>query len=208
MNKQNKILLGMLAFIVACTIGYALFSESINITGTATAKGDFNLTTTCQPGFISGGSLSIPDVLEPLGLVGIGPKEGGYHNDSCSVVDDKVTINTVFKYPSAMRMFTIKITNSGSIPVKIVDFSETSKHYVNDVLQEGPTGNYKTSFIFLGVYNLDGTMANQETFILKYNESAYVYYLSFWDSADTNNDNLERKTIGNVELMFEQVTAD
>ena len=48
MNKNNKILVGILTFVVVCVIGYALFSDNINVTGTATAQGQFLLDTTCQ----------------------------------------------------------------------------------------------------------------------------------------------------------------
>ena len=53
MNKSNKILLVVFSFIVVCVIGYALFSENITVTGTATAQGTFDTTVTCQTGILS-----------------------------------------------------------------------------------------------------------------------------------------------------------
>ena len=38
MNKQNKIIVGVVALILALTIGYAVFSQSLNIKGTAKAE--------------------------------------------------------------------------------------------------------------------------------------------------------------------------
>ena len=35
MNKNNKLLIGMLTFVVVCVVGYALFSENITVTGSA-----------------------------------------------------------------------------------------------------------------------------------------------------------------------------
>ena len=35
MNKNNKILIAVLAFVLVCVVGYALFSENITVTGTA-----------------------------------------------------------------------------------------------------------------------------------------------------------------------------
>ena len=46
MNKSNKLLIGILAFVVVCVIGYALFSETITVTGTAMAKGNFDIKVT------------------------------------------------------------------------------------------------------------------------------------------------------------------
>ena len=48
MNKKNKILVGCLALLLVLSVGYALFSETIEINGTATAKGDFDITYTCS----------------------------------------------------------------------------------------------------------------------------------------------------------------
>ena len=43
MNKQNKIIVGVITLILALTIGYAVFTQNLNINGTATAKGEFGL---------------------------------------------------------------------------------------------------------------------------------------------------------------------
>ena len=47
MNKKNKILVGCLALLLVLSVGYALFSETITINGTATAKGNFDIVGTC-----------------------------------------------------------------------------------------------------------------------------------------------------------------
>ena len=77
MNRRNKILVGVLAFVLVCVVGYALFSESITVTGTATADGNFNITATCYKGIYEKSNLTNEDL-------GFGP-EGGYANDSCKV---------------------------------------------------------------------------------------------------------------------------
>ena len=51
MFKKNKILVGCLALLLVLSVGYALFSETITINGTATAKGNFDMTATCQSGY-------------------------------------------------------------------------------------------------------------------------------------------------------------
>ena len=50
MKKKNMIIIGVIALILAVSVGYALFSNTLTINGSATAKGDFNMTMTCQPG--------------------------------------------------------------------------------------------------------------------------------------------------------------
>ena len=51
MSKNNKIILVILTFIVSLMIGYALFSETVTISGTATSQGQFKITTSCITGF-------------------------------------------------------------------------------------------------------------------------------------------------------------
>ena len=48
MNKSNKILIGVLSFVVVCVVGYALFSDNITVTGTATAQGQFMIVPSCE----------------------------------------------------------------------------------------------------------------------------------------------------------------
>ena len=106
MNKKNKILVGCLALLLALSVGYALFSDTITINGTATAKGSFDITATCEPGIAS--KLG---TVESLGFAA----EGGYENDTCLVDDDTVSMKADFLYPGAKRYYTIKFTNTGSI---------------------------------------------------------------------------------------------
>ena len=43
MKKQNIIVVGIIAFILTVAVGYALFSETLTISGTATAEGTFDV---------------------------------------------------------------------------------------------------------------------------------------------------------------------
>ena len=108
MNKGNKILLGILTFVVACVVGYALFSEDIIISGSATASGEWDIDVTCSTG--------VSDAfLEGIGVTRNDAIEGGYQNDSCTVSGMNVSFNTDLLYPTAQRYFTVKVTNKGSI---------------------------------------------------------------------------------------------
>lgn len=108
-NKKSKILIGCLALLLVLSVGYAYFSQNITINGTATAKGDFNITPTCIPGPLENADTSIlhASVLN----------NHGYKNETCTVNDanDTVTIKTEFEYPGAGRLYTIKMTNTGTI---------------------------------------------------------------------------------------------
>ena len=110
MVRKNKVLIGCLTLLLVLSVGYALFSDTITINGTATAKGEFDITASCQTGI-----LSKLGTVESLDLT----ESNGYKNDSCSVVDDTVSFNTEFLYPGARRNFTIKYTNTGTIDATI-----------------------------------------------------------------------------------------
>ena len=101
MNKSNKILLGVLSFIVVCVVGYALFSETITVSGTATASGDFSFEKKC----FAGDSRNVYQDLE----------QGGYGTESCTVNGNNVSISTELLYPTAQRVYTIEIKNTGAI---------------------------------------------------------------------------------------------
>ena len=113
MNKKNKILLGCLALLLVLSVGYALFSETIEINGTATAKGSFDITESCELG----------DTYNILGKI-----EGGYGNDKCAIVDNVVTFSTELYYPTANRSFTVYLENTGTINA-VIDLE-------NDILIE------------------------------------------------------------------------
>ena len=70
MNKQNKIIVGVVALILALTVGYAIFSQSLIINGTAKASANFGLIfekstnkPTCR-GYSGGDDCQIDDVAE------------------------------------------------------------------------------------------------------------------------------------------------
>ena len=114
-KTRNKIFVGCLALLLVMVVGYALFSQNLNITGTAKAQGDFSVTATCQPGYDS----KIKPIIENLvatGQIDIGLLgDNGYYDDSCTVKGDTITFNVKFKYPGASRMFTLKLKNQGNI---------------------------------------------------------------------------------------------
>ena len=120
MFKKNKILVGCLALLLVLSVGYALFSDTIEINGTATAKGSFELTTTCEKGY--------SNALINAGLFGSRDEgQTSYNNDSCSVTGgNKVSFQTGFDAPGAQRKFTVKITNTGTIDA-MLDRSKTNE---------------------------------------------------------------------------------
>lgn len=110
MSNSNRVLIGILTFIVVCVIGYALFSDTITVTGIATASGDFSVESSCTKGYSS--------ILQTTFGVTQNEGQGGYREDTCSVSGTTLSADVLLDYPSANRIFTFEIVNSGSIPLE------------------------------------------------------------------------------------------
>ena len=111
MKKQSIAIIGVIAFVLAVAVGYALFSEKLTIDGTATANGDFDVeftsvgTPTCS-GF-SG-------TCEAATL-------GTISNDKNTLT---ITVNKL-QYPGAYVEIPVTVTNKGSIPAVLKSIEET-----------------------------------------------------------------------------------
>ena len=96
-KSKNKILVGCLALLLVMAVGYALFSENITINGTATAKGDFEITIT---------EALIED-------------EKGSSGATATITDNgkslKLSIPNL-EYPGAYVKVKYKVKNTGTIP--------------------------------------------------------------------------------------------
>ena len=130
-KTRNKIFVGCLALLLVMVVGYALFSQNLTISGTAKAEGDFSVTMTCTPGLVNEG-------FKEADLLGYALKQdNNYTNDSCTVNGNKATYQAELKMPTAVRNFTIKMTNSGSIDA-ILDVNEITE------TKSSCVGNYDT----------------------------------------------------------------
>ena len=197
MNKKKSIIIGIFSLALVMVVGYALFSDTITINGTASAEGEFSLTATCNPGITS----ELYDAaLDMAGQVDSDTQnyfkqkldemiaqEGGYDNDTCSVNGNKVSFSSNLNFPGATRYFSIKVTNTGSIP-----FHLKSTNLQNSSLEGTVTATdgmvYDASKLFSSVKtNLvtepemiayDGTISEGNSFDDLYiapGESAYYY---------------------------------
>ena len=98
MNRQNKILVAILALIFVLYIGYYLYPKSITVESTPYYNKDWNIKVGCTPG--------VSNTLN-YGL----QKEGGFYNSYCTVKDADVYFNVDFNYPTGRRYFTIVVKN-------------------------------------------------------------------------------------------------
>lgn len=101
MKKQSIAIIGVIAFVLAVAVGYALFSEKLTIDGTATAKGDFDVE------FTSVGTPTCSGFSGSCEAATLG-----------TISDDKntltITVNKL-QYPGAYVEIPVTVTNKGSI---------------------------------------------------------------------------------------------
>ena len=102
LSKNNKILIACLALLLVMSVGYALFSDTITINGSATAKGDFELTTTCDE----------DDSLTPGSI-------GSVTDVKISCEGNVVNASATLGYPGSVKWFRVMVTNTGTIPAKL-----------------------------------------------------------------------------------------
>lgn len=214
MKKGNKILLIVLSFIVSFLIGYALFSENITVTGTATAKGTFDYEISCYDGV-------------PSEFASTDYKSFGYENASCNVNNNKnVVFNVDFSYPGSTVFFSQEITNTGTIPIEIYldqvyEYEACTYNKSNNSLvscidvstyfdyHEGMFYGYKTSTGTLYNSNeLDNSKyydSSKGAYILETGNTIYLGTKLIWPASWT--DKTKYLTItGNEQFLLQQVT--
>ena len=130
-KTRNKIFVGCLALLLVMVAGYALFSQNLNITGTAKAQGDFSITPTCQPG-IPSNLVEGDNTKAIISYYESGIQENGYYDDSCTVSGDTVNFKSGFKWPGSRRYFTIKVKNTGSVTAIFKEVGDTDAELCND----------------------------------------------------------------------------
>ena len=124
MKRKNLSVVVVLAALLVATIGYALFSQTINITGTATAQGSFSYNIEVQKevnneinsnnmydiyeNFGDTGSTLYPNIVSTTGLT-----------SSISNTGNNVTYSVNFTEPGQKQYFTIKVTNTGTIDMSV-----------------------------------------------------------------------------------------
>lgn len=105
MKKKNILIIIIVAFFLVTSVGYALFSETLTISGTATAIGNFDV------GFTSA------EVITEHGSTGA----------SWKISDDKNTLELTvpkLEYPGAFAEYKVVVTNLGSIPAILENIEE------------------------------------------------------------------------------------
>ncbi len=115
MNKKKGIIIGAFALIITMVVEYALFGKSIEIKGTATASGNFDLEYECV------------EVRDGNG----NPTDLG----TCEIVNNKITTTSTLKKPIDAVEHIITITNRGTIPAVLKTIGSSNNYDEEKVAQ-------------------------------------------------------------------------
>ncbi len=204
MIKKNKILVGCLVLLLALSVGYALFAEEIEINGTATAKGSFDISFECEAG------------------EGFFNYENIEATSECTVEGQTVTTISNLPKPTENTYFLITIKNDGTIPVVLKNVDSFNNYDLNresagDELYYDPTYKLEAGYIFedtneeLLDITGDSTIESLKM-TLQPNEQIRVMVFHEWLSTYTGEgvtmpENGVTMTY-NMTLGFEQVTVN
>ena len=215
MNKKKGIIIGVLAVALVMVVGYALFSDTLTINGTATAEGEFELTTTCDD-----------DVNDALGFNR--PQESGsVSNSNINCSGKSVNVSATLGYPGSYKYYRVKVTNTGTIPAKlekIVELNDPdlytfSKENNPMAIEncEGTSDNMVCARLFSSLTWLDDYVSTDDDMldfswyqeqldaVLDPGETAYFYVLLEWLSS-SNTQGEELVATLNAEITWNQVT--
>lgn len=220
MNKQKKVIIAVLTLVVTMMVGYALFSEALTINGTATAKGDFDITYTCE--LLTSDNATQGEKNTYFTTVG--------GTGTCEVEGQTIKTTSNLSKPTDRVYYRVKLTNSGSIPavLKTVNsdnnktFSETGyvsgdEIYLNETY-------YLSAMYVMGKLKADGFLLEEEgstcfgdsncettQITLEPGESVNAYISYEWlDSESSIQPKLPEEGVNmtyNVTLGFEQIQA-
>ena len=217
LSKNNKILVGCLALLLVMSVGYALFSDTITINGSATAKGEFELTTTCDMD---------AEALEAA--IGHSGELGSVTDATITCNNNVVNASATLDFPGSEKWFRVMVTNTGTIPAKLkkvvglndpenMTFEKDNGNFAGIIenCQGDNRVNSACSTLFPGGEELydyeDGASFDgywyEEQFdaVLDPGETAYFYIQMMWAPASTTPGEPLTPTL-NAQIDWQQVT--
>ena len=131
MKKKNMIIIGVIALILVVAVGYAIFSDMLNINGSATAKWDFSLSYTCD----------------------IDESSDNKESAKCEPVGNKVTMESTLLKPNEAAIFHVTVTNNGTIPAVLKGVTSPNNKR-EDFKSEGDAAYVDTDYSLAAYYGV------------------------------------------------------
>lgn len=135
---RNKLLIAALVVVGLASVAYAAFAQTLNIGGTGTASGNWNVAIT---GITRTSGSGATDTVEP------------------TYTGTSATFNTALEYPGATATYDVTVKNNGSINAKLSSITDLVAKNA-----EAPTYiNYTVSGVTAGTTTLDAGATNTVT---------------------------------------------
>lgn len=141
MKKQNMVIVGVIALVLALAVGYALFSETLTINGTAKASAEFDVEFNTVQTITKVGYTDM-DATDADGATEA-EKTQATDKRIAVISDDKNTLTiTVNKldYPGAYVEIPVIIKNNSSVPVRLKNIKEENMTSDNGALKVSYSG--------------------------------------------------------------------
>ena len=144
MSKKRNIIIGVITLLLVVSIGYAIFSDTLTINGTATAQGDFSFSITTQK--------EVSEDVKSDSMYAIYNNFGNTGNmynytvnsfaEESTITNDSNTViySAALTQPGQKQYFTVKVTNTGSIPINVDtynDFLQNTNITGNLIMDDG-----------------------------------------------------------------------
>lgn len=193
----------VLAIFITLSVGYALFSDTITIEGTATAQGEFDVSINCVSGISPELGVTVKQVSSDVDT------ESGFDSEYCVVNGLDVEYGADLKYPSSLKIYTIEITNNNDFSVKVDETSVNadSKKYIDDILVED-----EDTYGAIQIYDVanhyiisNGVVSEWNDLIIEPGETVYLveglYWSKYDDGSITNGTDVTFKKTFHADLI-------
>lgn len=127
MKKQSIAIIGVIAFVLAVAVGYALFSDQLTVTGTAKASGKFDYD-------LSVGEITEVGTVKGDGATAAVVTELSNDNDKLTITINKLA------YPGAKVTIPVTVTNTGTITGKLDKINEAGLIVDDEMIKVTYTG--------------------------------------------------------------------
>ena len=185
MKKQNIAIIAVVALILAVSVGYALFNQTLTITGTAKANASFDVQ------FTEVGDIKSEGYTDTNAVEGEDAKAAKDRIASISADKHTLTISVdKLSYPGAYVTIPVTVQNKSSMPVKL-----------KEIHQDGLTAENRAIKV-----TYDGPAAS-DTLIEKDGTQSMTIKVE-WDKDITGTSNSVDETVQfSIRLDYEQVTV-
>jgi hypothetical protein len=163
-KKSNYLIVALVVLLLALAVGYAAFSQTLTITGTATAKGSWNV--------------HFDNFVAPSDDT----------TSKLNTANTELTISTALTQPGDSKEYTVDVVNEGSMTAELTGFTIASTDSTATVSETGGTITLGAIKVTISPVSATGTTLAAETGSQTY--TITVEWPSSYDTTASVNDEL------------------